>query len=366
LPGAGREPDAADKDEFRHALPSPSYGVDVSTAHLDTHGLPGRGVRRRLPNTPESHAELAAMLSALRQGGDDVLVVMEASGGCERGLHHALAEAGVPAAIVNPKRVRDFARSNGWLAKTDRVDAKALKAFGETNRPRPTPLVEPVRAELIELLDYRAQVLAEVVARSQQLEHYRSEAMREHAGAALEALRAEVDRLAADIETTIQSDADLSKRADLLTSFKGVGPLTSADLVAFLPELGTLNEKQIASLAGLAPFARDSGTLRGVRRIYGGRAKVRRGLFHVARVGLRWNPALRALYDRLTARGKPGKVALVACMRKALVILNAILKTGQPWDPDYEVKKEEARKAAKAAGRETSPAKAEPACATPA
>ena len=129
-------------------------GVDVSTAHLDTHGLPGRGVRRRLPNTPESHAELAAMLSALRQGGDDVLVVMEASGGCERDLHHALAEAGVPAAIVNPKRVRDFARSNGWLAKTDRVDAKVLKAFGETNRPRPTPLVEPVRAELIELLDY--------------------------------------------------------------------------------------------------------------------------------------------------------------------------------------------------------------------
>jgi transposase len=352
-------------------------GVDVSAAHLDTHGLPGRGVRRRLPNTPESHAELAAMLSALRQGGDDVLVVMEASGGCERGLHHALAEAGVPAAIVNPKRVRDFARSNGWPAfgqaklgpKTDRVDAKVLKAFGETNRPRPTPLVEPVRAELIELLDYRAQVLAEVVARSQQLEHYRSEAMREHAGAALAALRAEVDRLAADIETTIQSDADLSQRADLLTSFKGVGPLTSADLVAFLPELGTLNEKQIASLAGLAPFACDSGTLRGVRRIHGGRAKVRRALFTVARVGLRWNPALKALYDRLIARGKPGKVALVACMRKALVILNAMLKTGEPWDPDYEAKREEARKAAKAAkaaGREPSPADADAECATPA
>ncbi len=165
-------------------------GVDVSTAHLDTHGLPGRGVRRRLPNSPESHAELAAMLSALRQGGDDVLVVMEASGGCERTLHHALVEAGVPTAIVNPKRVRDFARSNGWLAKTDRVDAKVLKAFGETNRPRPTPVPEPVRAELMELLDYRTQVMAEVLARSQQLEHYRSEAMREHAGAALAALKA--------------------------------------------------------------------------------------------------------------------------------------------------------------------------------
>lgn len=341
-------------------------GVDVSTAHLDTHGLPGRGVRRRLPNTPESHADLAALLSALRVDGDDVLVVMEASGGCERGLHHALVHAGVPVAIVNPKRVRDFARSNGWLAKTDRVDAKA---FGETNRPRPTPVPEPVRAELIELLDYRAQVLAEVLARSQQLEHYRSEAMREHAGAALAALKAQVDSLAVDIEMTVHGDAELSRRAELLRSFKGVGPLISADLVAFLPELGALNEKQIASLAGLAPFACDSGTLRGVRRIHGGRAKVRRALFHAARVGLRWNPALKALYERLIARGKPGKVALVACMRKALVILNALLKTGQPWDPDFEATKETARKAAKAAkaaGREPSPADAEPACATPA
>jgi transposase len=217
----------------------------------------------------------------------------------------------------------------------------------------------------MELLDYRTQVMAEVLARSQQLEHYRSEAMREHAGAALEALRSQVDSLAVDIEMTVHGDAELSRRAELLRSFKGVGPLISADLVAFLPELGTLTEKQIASLAGLAPFARDSGTLRGVRRIHGGRAKVRRALFHAARVGLRWNPALKALYDRLIARGKPGKVALVACMRKALVILNAILKTGEPWDPDFEAKRKEARKAkaAGAARRETGPVHAEPACA---
>jgi transposase len=339
-------------------MPCPVHhiGIDVSTAHLDTHGLPGRGTRRRLPNTPESHAELAAILSAVRAGGGDVLVVLEASGGCERALHHALVQAGVPAAIVNPKRVRDFARSNGWLAKTDRVDARVLKAFGESNRPRPTPIPEPVRADLIELLDYRAQVMAEVLARSQQLDHYHSEAMREHAGAALAALRAQVDSLAVDIEMTVHGDAELNRRAELLRSFKGVGPLTSADLVAHMPELGTLTEKQIASLAGLAPFACDSGTLRGVRRIYGGRAKVRRALFTVARVGLRWNPALKALYERLTARGKPGKVALVACMRKALVILNAMLKSGQPWDPGFETKKDAARKAAKAARRQTGPA----------
>lgn len=332
------EPDAADKDEF--AMPCQFYciGIDASTAHLDTHGLPGQ-VRRRLPNSPQSHAELAAILSALRTGGNDVLAVMEASGGCERALHHALAAAGVPTAIVNPKRVRDFARSNGWLAKTDRVDARALKAFGEVNRPRVTPVPEPVRASLIELLDYRDQVLAEITARSQQIEHFHSEALRAVAGAALAALRDQAAELAVQIEMTMCCDDELSRRARLLRSFKGVGPLTSAMLVAYLPELGTLSAKQVASLAGLAPFACDSGTLRGLRRIYGGRAKVRQALFHIARIGLRWNPALKLVYERLRARGKPGKVALVACMRKALVMLNAMLKAGQPWDPDHAATK---------------------------
>jgi transposase len=338
LQGAGHEPDAADKDEF--AMPCQIYciGIDASTANLDTHGLPGQS-RRRLPNSPESHAELAAVLSALREGGNDVLAVMEASGGCERALHHALDAAGVPTAIVNPKRVRDFARSSGWLAKTDRVDARALKTFGEVNRPRPTPVPEPVRAGLIELLDYRDQMLAEIIARSHQIEHFHSEAMREVAGAALAALRHQAAEMAVQIEMTVCCDADLSRRATLLRSFKGVGPLTSAMLVAYMPELGSLTEKQVASLAGLAPFACDSGTLRGLRRIYGGRAKVRHALFHIARIGLRWNPALKAMYERLKARGKPGKVALVACMRKALVMLNAMLKAGKPWDPEHEAKK---------------------------
>ncbi|UEM03694.1 IS110 family transposase (plasmid) [Skermanella rosea] len=335
-------------------------GIDASTQFLDTHGLPGH-TRRRLPNSPESHGELATILSALREGGNDVLVVMEASGGCERGLHHALAAAGVATAIVNPKRVRDFARSNGWLAKTDRVDARALKAFGEANRPRATPIPEPVRAELIELLDYRDQVLAEITARSHQIEHFHSEAMRQVAGAALEALRGQAAELAEQIAMTVYCDAELSRRAALLRSFKGVGPLTSAMLVAYLPELGSLNEKQVASLAGLAPFACDSGTLRGVRRIYGGRAKVRHALFHVARIGLRWNPVLKKLYERLKARGKAGKVALVACMRKALVMLNALLKAGEPWDPDHEAKKADQaalRKTATAVAEATSPAAA--------
>jgi transposase len=323
-------------------------GVDASNAYLDFDGLPGQS-RRRLANTAETHTALAALLSGRRGEDRDVLVVLEASGGCERGLHRALVEAGVPAAIVNPQQVRDFARSQGLRAKTDRVDARAIRRFGEVRQPRPTPVPEPARAELIELLGYRDQIVAEITARTLQRAHLRSAFLLRRADDALERLRQESEVLARLIEATVASDPELSRRAAVLTSFKGVGALVAADLVAHMPELGTLNERQAASLAGLAPFARDSGQRRGVREIAGGRPKVRRALFHAARVGLRHNPALKALYERLTARGKPGKVALVACMRKAVVILNAMLKSGQPWDPDYEARKAAGR-------RQTSPA----------
>jgi transposase len=318
-------------------------GVDASSDYLDFDGLPGQS-RRRLANTPESHTALAALLSGSRGDDHEVVVVLEASGGCERGLHRVLVEAGVPAAIVNPQQVREFARSQGLRAKTDRVDARAIRRFGEVRRPRPTPLPDPVRAELIELLGYRDQVVAEITARTLQRGHLSSAFLIKRADAALERLRQESEMLAQLIEATVASDPELSRRAAVLTSFQGAGPLVAADLVAHMPELGTLNERQAASLAGLAPFARDSGQRRGVREIAGGRPRVRRALFHVARVGLRWNPVLKALYERLTARGKPGKVALVACMRKAVVILNAMLKTGQPWDPDYQTKKKAAQK----------------------
>jgi transposase len=344
LTAAGLEPDAADKDEFAMPCSLTCIGVDASTEHLDTHGLPGQS-HRRFPNTLETHTALAALLSGHI---GDVLVVLEASGGCERGLHRALVEAGVPAAIVNPQQVREFARSQGLPAKTDRVDAQAIRRFGEVSRPRPTPLPEPARAELIELLGYRDQIVAEITARTLQRGHLRSAFLLRRADAALEKLRQESETLARLIEATVAADPELSRRAAVLTSFKGVGPLVAADLVAHMPELGTLNGRQAASLA---PFARESGKMRRVREIAGGRPKVRRALFHVARVGLRWNPALKALYERLTARGKPGKVALVACMRKAVVILNAMLKSGQPWDPDYE-----AKKAAKAARHQSGPA----------
>jgi transposase len=312
-------------------------GIDVSTAYLDTFNLPGRSAaHRRLPNTPESHADLTAALTEPRVSGTEVLVVMEASGGCERALHHALAGAGVPTAVVNPKRVRDFARSHGRLAKTDRVDAKVLHDFGLSHRPRRTAVPDPVRAELKEMIAYRDQIVAEITARSLQRRHLHSAVMIERAETALKALRREVETLAVQIDAMMYTDDTLGRRADLLRSFTGVGPQTAAVLVGHMPELGTLSDGEVASLAGVAPFARDSGTLRGVRTIYGGRGRVRQSLFHAARVGIRWNPVLKGFYERLRERGKPGKVALVACMRKMLVILNAMLKTGKEWNPGHK------------------------------
>ena len=208
--------------------------------------------------------------------------------------------------------------------------------FGQVRHPRPTPLPDPVRAELIELLGYRNQIVAEITARTLQRGHLTSAFLIKQADAALERLRRESEMLAQLIEATVASDPWLSRRAEVLISFPGVGRLVAAELIAAMPELGKLNERQAASLAGVAPFACDSGKRRGVREIAGGRPRVRRALFHVARVGLRWNPVLKTLYERLTARGKPGKVALVACMRKAVVILNAMLKAGKEWDPGHK------------------------------
>src|SRR3954447_13561979 len=225
-------------------------GVDASSAYLDFDGLPGQS-RRRVSNTQESHAALAALLSGSRGDDRDVVVVLEASGGCERGLHRVLVEAGVPAAIVNPQQVREFARSQGLRAKTDRVDARAVRMFGEVRRPRPTPLPEPVRAELIELLGYRNQIVAEITARTLQRGHLTSAFLIKRADAALERLGRASGMLAQLSAATVARDAKFSQRAGVLPSFTGVGPLVAAELVADMPELGTLNERQAASLAGV-------------------------------------------------------------------------------------------------------------------
>ena len=259
---------------------------------------------------------------------------MEASGGYERLIAAALAAAMLPIAVVNPRQVRDFARSMGQLAKTDRIDAKVIAHFGEVANVEAQSLPSAAALELEALVTRRRQVVrmraAEQVRRRQ----------------ALPLVQRRIDRVLALLEQELKEiDDDLSgrlrespvwrEREELLRSVPGVGPTLTFTLVAELPELGSLTRRQIAALVGVAPLARDSGKLRGTRTCWGGRANVRAALYMPTLAAVRCNPVLSAFYDRLVAAGKPKKVVLTACMRKLLTILNAMIKNHTRWDPQY-------------------------------
>ena len=306
-----------------------TLGLDTSKAWLDAALRPG-GQHWREANDDAGFDRSRARLAALGNPAS-VRIVIEASGGYERPAHEALTRAGHAVAIVNPQRVRDFARGLGRLAKTDRVDADTIAAFGETTRPRTTPLAQPQRARLAEILAYRQQVLDEIAQRTQQAKRITDPQLRRRAELHLDRLRHDRDDLSAEIRNTLRDSPDFAPLARILTSFKGVGPILAATLVAYLPELGSLNDKQIACLVGLAPFARDSGSLRGKRMIQGGRAKIRQVLYVATLAAIRYTPAIHASRQRLALRNKPGKVAVVACMRKIIVILNAMAKSMTPW-----------------------------------
>jgi transposase len=299
-------------------------GADIGKARLDAFCL-GSGRRLAVANDDAGAAELARWLPA------GSLVVMEASGGYERLVHRLLLERGVKAAVVNAQRVRQFAKGAGLLAKTDRLDAAVIARYGAFAQPAPTPVRAGAREALAELLAYRRQLLAEIAARSQQLGHLRTPDLIARARTALERLRqdkAELDRL---LRETIAGDPALQAKAALLAGTPGAGPVLIATLLAGLPELGQLDRRQVASLVGLAPVAKDSGLLRGRRAIHGGRKEVR-GALYMAVLALSRRASRFALaYRALLARGKPKKLALAAVMRKLLVTLNAIAKTNRPW-----------------------------------
>lgn len=301
------------------------FGVDVSKRFLDLAG--GGGAPLRFANSSQGCAQLIAHLRARPAAG----IVMEATGGFEQGALRALIEAGLPAAIVNPARVRAFAQATGRLAKTDRIDAEALAAFGAYMRPAPSILPDAARAELRELIAYRAQITGEITARTAQLQHIGTDSLRQRAEAAIKALKAERDGLKREIEALVARNEGLAERFRLLTSMPSVGTLVAATLLAELPELGSLSRRQIAALVGVAPFPRDSGERRGYRAIRGGRADVRRMLYCAAQVAIRHNPAVVAFYQRLRAAGKAAKVAMVAAIRKLLTTLNAMVKTNSTW-----------------------------------
>jgi transposase len=300
-------------------------GVDICKKHLDIAGVTGTPVRVR--NDADGRTALARRLKAENVKG----VILEATGGLERPLMKAFDAEGVPASIVNPARVRKFAEGTGQLAKTDKIDAFILARFGDYMKPAPTVLADEHRQKMCDLIAYRSQITQEITARSAQVKQYASSDIIERAAAAIETLRAERKVLEREIETLIKSKDDTQRVYKRLLTVPGVGLIVAATLIAELPELGRLSRRQIAALVGLAPFPNESGDRKGYRSIRGGRDDVRQVLYNSATVAVRHNPVAKAFYERLRARGKAHKVAIVATMRKLLTILNAILKTNKDW-----------------------------------
>jgi len=302
-------------------------GIDVGKAHLDVARTDQEKVWR-FDNDEAGIQELVARLKDVAP----TLVVLEATGGFEVPAAVAVMAAEIPVVIANPRQTRDFAKSTGRLAKTDTIDAHGLALFAARVRP-----------EVRELRSEEARALAAVVARRRQIIEMTT-AEKNRLGFALPAVQAgikkhirwlerQLEDVDADLDTMIRKSPIWAARSDLLQTTPGVGPNLARTLIAEFPELGQLTNKQVAALAGVAPHARDSGVFRGKRMIWGGRATVRSALYLSVWSAARWNPVIRLFHDRLRAKGKPAKVAQVACMRKLLTILNAMVRDGTPWDP---------------------------------
>jgi transposase len=304
----------------------PYVGVDVSKARLDVALLPS-GESFAVSNDEEGLDELLGRLEDLRPA----LVVLEASGGFERPLVAALAAAGIAVAVVNPRQTRDFARATGKLAKTDALDAKVLARFAEAVQPTPRRPPDEEAQEFSAILARRRQIIQMMTAEKNRLGATASEAVARRIRAHIRWLEKELARTERDLDETIERSPTFKENETLLRSVPGVGPVLCRTLLAELPELGTLSSKQLCALVGVAPLNRDSGTLRGRRTVWGGRGRVREALYMGALIASRYNPQIKEFYERLLAAGKPKKVALVACMRKLLTILNAVMRERTPW-----------------------------------
>lgn len=303
-------------------------GIDVSKAVLDVAALPS-GEVLQVSNDANGIEELTKKLKSAAVD----LVVMEATGGYETAIASALVGAGLRVAVVNPRQVRNFAKASGRLAKNDRIDAQVIAAFGQAIEPEIVRLPDEDARKLGELLVRRRQLVAMRVQEVNRLGLMQGP-MRKRIKTHVEWLEKEIEKLDVDLTTGLRSSPAWRAKDELLRSLKGVGPITSSTLLVALPELGQLDRRAIAALVGVAPFNRDSGVMRGRRSIYGGRSHVRTLLYMAATTAIRSNPVIRAFYERLKSRGKPHKVAMVACMRKMLTILNAMVRQSTPWTPE--------------------------------
>jgi transposase len=309
-------------------MTKPYVGIDVAKATLDV-AIGGDGELVQVENNEAGIARLLDRLGELAP----TLVVLEATGGYESVVAGAIAGRGIGVAVVNPRQVRDFAKATGVLAKTDRIDARVLARFAEAVRPEPRPLPTAEAKELEEFLSRRRQIVDMLTMEKNRLSIATTERMkkeiRKHIAWLEEALRRAND----DIDKAVRNSPAWREQEDLLRSVPGIGPVSARTMLAELPELGVLNRKKIAALVGVAPLNRDSGTIHGSRTCWGGRAPVRQVLYMAAVSAVRCNPVIRRTYLALRARGKKHKVALVACMRKLLTILTAMVRDHRRWSP---------------------------------
>jgi transposase len=305
-------------------------GIDVSKEHLDwaAHGIAEGGA---VAHDDKGLEEMVQRLLVLKPE----LIVLEATGGLEMSVLAALSVARLPVAVVNPRQVREFARAKGHLAKTDRLDAKCIAHFAAAMQPAHTPMPEAETLELELILARRRQLTTMLSSEKNRLAGLtgprRVQRVLSSIERVIKSLEKELEKLDGELKSRIEKSPLWRERDALLRSFGGVGQGTSRTLIVDLPELGTLNRKQIGALVGVAPFNQDSGKMRGRRAIWGGRASVRSMLYMACVAALRCNPVIRAFYDRLRNAGKPVKVALTACMHKMLTILNAMVKHNRPW-----------------------------------
>lgn len=305
-------------------------GIDVAKATLDLHLLPA-AQSHSLTNDAPGRGQLRKLLPP--PGG--CLIVLEATGGYERELVAELLDAGHKVAVINPKRARDFAKALGLVAKTDRIDARVLALFAHKVQPAPCEKTPEKQAEIQQLVTRRRQLIDLRTQESNRWELTRAKAARKSIQAMLNLLQRQIHDIENAIEASIESDDDWRQRTQIVESVPGLGGVTASTVVAEVPELGKLNRQQISALVGLAPYCNDSGPRKGKRSISGGRKSVRCVLYMAALAAKRCNPVIKAFADRLTQHGKPFKVVLTACMRKLLVILNSLVKSGQTWNPKH-------------------------------
>lgn len=301
-------------------------GIDVSKARLDVAVLPS-GEIFAVENTASGLIELLIRLSE----APPHLVVLEATGGLEQATMLALYEARWPATVLNPRRVRHFSRALGQHAKTDRIDAMVLARFAQTLQPEAQVPSNAYQRSLEAILARRRQVVDLLTTERNRLNSSQDAYVQQNLREVINYLEGRREQLDQALQDAIRRDPKFQATYDVLTSAPGVGPVMAWTLLAQLPELGKLSRQKIANLVGVAPLNRDSGTVRGFRRIWGGRAEVRQVLYMSAVSGVRWNPMLQAVYQHLVGNGKPTKVALVACMRKLLVYLNAMVRDQALW-----------------------------------